>query len=179
VTADNFDAYFEHFTRTAVRLETLPAYDVGGAEAERIHAWRQGLPRPVNSVRTAPWLARVAVTTATAGKSWKRVRVVDDPLTWYQRQQVTLSYVEAQAAGDEVVIARRADVPDHGPDVWAFDLGTSSAAALVMQYDGDGHWLGYEAVTDAERLGEIAARIHRVEDRAVPLNVFLTAAASA
>lgn len=177
MTASTFDAYFDHFARTAVRLETLPAYDVGGAEAERIRAWRDGRPRPERSVRTDPWLARIAVTTATAGKQWRRVRVVDDPLTWYQRQQLQ-SYGESQAAGERIVIARRADVPDPGPDVWLFDMGTLNAGALVMDYAPGGKWRGYEEVTDPAALAEIADRVRRVEEHAVPLNVFLASVVS-
>jgi hypothetical protein len=178
VTGADFGAYFDHFTRTVVRLEALPAYDVGGAEAERIRAWRKGLPRPERSVRTDPWLARIAVTTATAGKQWKRVRVVDEPLTWYQEQQLQ-SYRESQAAGERVLLARRSDVGDPGADAWLFDVGTAGAFALVMRYDPDGHWLGYEHVTDRAELADIAARIRRVEERSVPLNVFLASVVNA
>lgn len=178
MTAADFGAYFDHFTRTVVRLETLPVYDVGGAEAERIRAWREGLPRPERSVRTDPWLARIAVTTATADKQWKRVRVVDDPLTWYQRQQLQ-SYAESQAVGEQILVSHRDEVGDTGPDVWMFDTATPSAFALVMRYDPDGHWLGYEHVTDRGQLAAIAARIGYIEARAVPLNVFQAAVTSA
>lgn len=178
MTAADFGAHFDHFTRTVVRLEALPVYDVGGAEAERIRAWRSGEPRPERSVRTDPWLARIAVTTATAGKQWRRVRVVDDPLTWYQRQQLT-SYGESQAAGERIVIARRSDVPDPGPDVWLFDAGTEGAFALAMDYDPDGHWLGYELVDEPSAVAALADRVAHVEEHAVPLNVFLASVASA
>ena len=114
----------------------------------------------------------------TAGKSWKRVRVVDDPLTWYQRQQLR-SHVESQAVGEQVLVAHRADVPDHGPDVWLFDADSSTASALLMSYDAEGHWLGFEHITDPAPLVDIAARVLRVEEHAVPLNVYLTSVGSA
>jgi hypothetical protein len=177
VTGADFGAHFDHFTRTVVRLEALPAYDVGGAEAERIRAWRKGLPRPERSVRTDPWLARIAVTTATAGKQWKRVRVVDEPLTWYQEQQLQ-SYRESQAAGERVLLARRSDVGDPGPDAWLFDVGTAGAFALIMRYDIDGRWLGYEHVVAPDEVAQIAERIRHVEEHAAELNVFLASVTS-
>jgi hypothetical protein len=112
--ATEFGARFDEFRHTAVRLEALPGYRVGGREAERIAAWREGRPRPERSVRTDPWLARIAMTTLASGRGWERVRVFDDPPTAYQRQQIE-SYREAQAAGDRVVIASRAEVGEIGP----------------------------------------------------------------
>jgi hypothetical protein len=117
VTPEEFDALFDTFHHTVARLEALPAYDVGGQEAVRIQAFREGRPRPLRSVATDPWLARIAVSTITAGKRWTRVRVVDEPLTEYQRYQLT-SHQESQAAGERVLIAPRSAVGDVGPDFW-------------------------------------------------------------
>jgi hypothetical protein len=172
VSADTFDAHFDRFSSTAARLETLPAYDVGGEEARRIAAWRARQPRPERSVRTSPWLARIAVTTATGGKTWTRVRIVDDPLTDYQRYQLQ-SYVEGQAAGERILLARRSAVADVGPDVWLFDAATDHAFALVMRYDAAGRWLGFEHLTEPATVAGLARRLAAVELRAMPLNVFL------
>ena len=103
-------ACFDLFERSAFRLETLPAYAVGGAEAERLRAFQLGLPRPERSVRTSPWLARIDQTTA-AGKSWRRVRVVGWPLTEYERYQM-LGYQESATAGDVIRIADRVAHPE-------------------------------------------------------------------
>lgn len=173
MTPEDFDALFDRFRATVVRLESLPAYSVGGAEADRIDAWRRGEPRPERSVRTSPWLARIAVTTATAGKTWGRVRVLDDPPTDYQRYQLS-SYVESQAAGEAVTVVERGDVGfELGPDFWLFDAGTDDAYAAVMNYDADGRWMGVDLVTDAGRVAEMHDRYRRVADLAVPLNTYL------
>ena len=74
VARADLSACFDLFERTADRLETLPAYAVGGSEEERLRAFRLGLPRPERSVRTSPWLARVARTTATGGTACDRSR---------------------------------------------------------------------------------------------------------
>jgi hypothetical protein len=174
VKPEDFDTLFDEFRSTAVRLETLPSYDVGGDEAERIAAAKARRPRPERSVRTNPWMMRMALTTG-AGKSWTRVRIVDTPLTDYQRDELT-AYVESQAVGEQISLVRRGDVDDSGPDFWLFDAGTDSAFAAVMQYDAEGHFEGAAVVRDPALLAEYAARVTAVAERAVPLNVFLATA---
>jgi hypothetical protein len=173
VTPEEFDALFDTFHHTVARLEALPAYDVGGQEAARIQAFREGRPRPLRSVATDPWLARIAVSTITAGKRWTRVRVVDEPLTDYQRYQLT-SHQESQAAGERVLIAPRSAVGDVGPDFWLFDEAGPDAHAVVMRYDAEGHWLGANLVTGREEVRELGERLQAVAARAAPLNEFLT-----
>ena len=170
-----FDAVFDTFRATAVRLETLPAYAVGGAEAVRLDAWRRGLARPERSVRTDPWLARIAASTMSDGKSWRRVRVFDDPLTDYQRFQVD-SYREAQAVGDQVVIASRRALRDTVVDVWVFDQGYADAQAVVMHYRPDGGVDRRELVTEPASVAGLVAEVERVAAHAVPLNEWLAGA---
>ena len=167
LTPEEFGAQFDQFSEAVIRLETLPSYSVGGAEEERIQAWRDGLPRPERSVRTSPWLARIATTTVTKGKSWQRVRVVDEPLTEYQRYQLQ-SYVESQAAGEQVRIARRDQVSDDGPDFWLFD--GVDGYAVVMRYDADGRWVGAERTEDPSVLRALAHRVSVVEKHTMTLN---------
>lgn len=173
MTPDNFDALFDRFHSTVVRLESLPAYVVGGAEADRIKAWRRGEPRPERSVRTSPWLARIARTSIVEKKRWGRLRVLDEPLTVYQEYQLA-SYVESQAAGEVVMVARRGDVRvPLGSDFWLFDAGADDAYAAEMNYDGEGHWLGADLVIDAGRIAEMDARYRTVADHAVTLNTYV------
>lgn len=170
-----FNALFDTFQSTVVRLETLPAYAVGGAEAKRLEARRDGRARPERSVRTDPWLSRIAVSTIVDGKSWRRVRVFDDPPTDYQDYQVD-SYREAQAAGDQVVIASRGDVGETGRDVWVFDSGRPEARAVVMHYSLDGSVEHRELVTAAAVVRDLAAEVERVAASGVPLNEWLARA---
>lgn len=115
MTPEDFDALFDTFTHTAYRLECLPTYAVP-AEDATVQAFREGTARPERSVRTSPWMRRIAVSTA-AGKSWSRTRVIDTPLTEYQ--QISLpAYVESQAVGEQIAVAERDDVGDLGPDFW-------------------------------------------------------------
>ncbi|QYN37113.1 hypothetical protein K1T35_07635 [Pseudonocardia sp. DSM 110487] len=172
MSGQTFDSLFESFERTVFRLEALPAYEVGGADAERFQAYHEGRPLSVRSVRTSPWLARIAVSTVTAGKAWSRVRVVDSPLSPYQRYSLE-AYRESQAAGEEIFLAPRSAVRDWGPDFWLFDGGTPRARAALMRYSPDGQFHGFEFVEDPEPLaGMEQARLNAVAN-SVPLNVFL------
>lgn len=169
-----FNALFDTFRSTVTRLEALPAYAVGGAEAQRLEAWRAGRARPERSVLTDPWLARIAMSTVGQGKAWRRVRVFDDPPTEYQRYQLD-SYREAQAVGDRVVIASRSDVEPTCPDVWVFDAGHRDAAhAVLMHYRPDGSIDHRELVTHPGAVADLAGEVERVAARAVPLNEWLS-----
>lgn len=173
MTPEEFDACFDRFALTAWRLEALQRYAVD-EEEERIRAWREGLPRPERSVRTSPWLRRIAVTTA-AGKQWGRLHVVDQPLSEYVRYELG-GYIESAAAGEEIRIADRAADPGLaaiGPDFWLFDEDTPGAYAIVMSYDGDGHWLGAEYTTDPAALGRCRQVKALAVAASVPLNVYL------
>ena len=166
-------ACFDLFERSAFRLETLRAYAVG-AEDERLRAFRLGLPRPERSVRTSPWLARIAQTTA-AGKSWRRVRVVGWPLTEYERYQM-IGYQESAAAGDVIRIADRSAHPELAAlnrDFWLFDVEVPRPFAALMTYDEAGEYLGSE-ITSAPEVIEACKAAQRLAERyAVSLKSYL------
>src|ERR1700761_3459549 len=96
----DLESCFEAFTCSAFRLETLPLYDA--ADDARFAAYRRHDPLPDRSVRTSPWLRRVALTTV-AGQSWQRVHVVDHPLSEYQQFEL-IAYAESAAAGEDIRI---------------------------------------------------------------------------
>jgi hypothetical protein len=173
VTEEEFAALFDTFQHTAFRLEALQTYDAP-AEADAVRAFREGLPRPERSVRTSPWLRRVAVSTAQ-GKQWSRVRVVAYPLTEYTRYEL-VGYVESQAAGERIQLADVERVGDLGPDFWLFDAGTPHARAVLMRYTADGKIEGFDLVTDPTALGRLHDIQHTAETHAVPLNAFLAEA---
>jgi hypothetical protein len=176
VTPEEFDACFDRATRDVFRLETLQRYNIPG-EAERIQAWRDGQPRPERSVRTSPWLRRIALTTVQ-GLRWFRVHLVDHPLSEYLQYQMA-GYIESAAAGEEIRIADRAahgDLRTLDTDFWLFDADSPAPYAAVMRYDDDGRWLGADYHDDTETLAwcrfgrDIALR------HSVPLNVYLAEA---
>jgi hypothetical protein len=173
MTPEDFAACFDRFKESAFRLETLQRYTVPD-EAERIRMFREGRPRPERSVRTSPWLRRVAVTTA-AGKHWQRVHVVDHPLSEYLRYEL-VGYVESAAAGEEVGIADRATHPDLArltTDFWLFDADSGNAFAVPMNYDDEGHLLGYELAESPEELARRRSERDLALAHSVSLNEYL------
>jgi len=179
VTPEEFDSYFDRFLVSAFRLEALPLYDVA-AEQDEFDAWQRGEPLPERSIRTDPWLARVALTTMTAGKRWMRAHVVDEPLSEYLQYELA-GYAENQAAGEEIRIARRAEDPrlnNLPPDYWLFDADTPNPWALKMHYDDVGRWLGAELVTDRSRLDDYRGIRDLVWNLATPLNTYVAVSGS-
>lgn len=174
MTPGDFDALFDQFHRTVFRLEALPAYAVGGAEERRIEAWKAGQPRPERSVRTSPWMARIATSTVIGGKAWSRLRVVDEPLTEYQRYQLD-SYRESQTVGEEIRLVRRAELGwPVLSDFWLFDAGTVDAYAALMHYGEEGQFEGAELVSAGDELLDDMVRVQRrLWSGAVPLAEFL------
>lgn len=173
MSPEDFDAHFDRFTRSVFRLETRQDYTAPG-EAPAVEAFRQGRPRPERSVRTSPWLARIAVTTV-AGKRWQRVRVVEEPLTDYTRYELA-AYVESQAAGEEIRIVRRTAAPALTTlrrDFWLFDAATPGQFALLMNYGPAGAFDGATLVTDPEMLLEFRAERDLALKWSAPLNEYL------
>lgn len=171
----DFGALFDSFTSTVFRLELRPFYSVGGAEAERLNAFRHGTPRPERSIRTSPWLARIATSTVLDGKTWSRVRVVDDPMTDYQRAQLE-SYKESQAAGEQILITGRTDRVSGTPDFWLFDADGDHPHAVLMHYSNDGTVLEREHIDDPAQVAALAELADLLLAEAEPLNEFLAGA---
>jgi hypothetical protein len=177
VTPEEFDACFDQFEVSAWRLQVRQDY-LGPGEAERIAAWRAGKPRPERSVRTSPWLRRVAVTTAVGGKQWGRVQVIGEQVSDYL-QYWLVSAVESAAAGEDIRIANGADAVwlerDAWPEFWLFDAGRPTAHAVLMHYNDQGAVEEYELVDG----GPVLDDCHSIRELAlwvsVPLNFYLAA----
>ena len=178
MTPGDFDAAFDRFETSTFRLETLQRYDVA-EEAEDIAAWRRGQPQPERSVRTSPWLRRIALTTA-AGKSWRRVHVVDLPLSEYLGYEL-VGYLESQAVGEEIRLADRSARPelaDLDRDFWLFDADSPNAYAIDMTYDQASRFVGAELITAAGRLGAMRDAAALAWETGTPLNEFIVGPAA-
>jgi hypothetical protein len=178
---------FGLFKRTAEKFEVQTDYKGDKAEQARRAAFVRGAPRPVRSVRTNPYLQRVAVTTA-AGKRWLRVRTIDDPLTEGQRYGLP-GLVESQAAGEGIVLIPRtalvriASTFGEVSDAWLFDaplpgvsqdrlpeewaeafpeqsprtIAEAGTFAAVQRFDHDGQFLGMTVVHDPDAIARLVA----------------------
>lgn len=163
-----FNALFDSARHSVFRWEARESYAVPGDDASML-AFRNGLPRPERSVRTSPWLRRIAVQTA-AGIEWARVRVIETPESTYDRWSL-LAYVESQAVGEQVSIIEPGYV--ECPDFWLIDAGTPAATAVFMEYDDTGHLLARRLVDDPAVLPGLEAFRERALALAKPLNVWL------
>lgn len=170
MTPDDFSRLFDTITASAFRFEGLPEYAVDEEDPD-LRAWRSGLPQAERSVRTSPWLARIARQTVVDGVDWSRVRYVSTPLPWYLRWEIG-GYIESQAAGERILLTADRSAWD-GPDFWLFDAGTDHAHAVLMHYDDHGTTTGYEPVTDAAALARLRATATALRAAAVPLNWWL------
>jgi hypothetical protein len=162
-----FNALFDTPRISVFRWEAQPAYSVPDTDAS-LEAFRTGAPRPERSVRTSPWLRRIAVQAA-AGVDWSRVRVIGEPLSEYDRWSL-LGYVESQAAGEQIRIA--APSSDF-PDFWLIDPETTDTRAVIMRYDDNGRLLAREPVADRTVLDELTAIRADALAASIPLNVWL------
>jgi hypothetical protein len=174
ITTVDLPACFDLFTESAFRLETERASN-SPSEAERLAAFRAGLPLPERSVRTSPWLARIHATcTATPPKSWTRIGLVGTPLSEYQRYRM-VGRREAEVAGEVNLLAdyrlcQELAVLD---DFWLFDEGTVEPFAAIMDYGPDGSYLGSQIITSPAAIARCKEVKRLAYLSAIPLETFL------
>lgn len=169
-----FDEAFQRFadsptSTTVFRWEGHQHYAIDCDEPSLV-AYRTGGARPERSVRTSPWLARIAASTL-AGKEWHRVRGVVEPLSEYTRWEM-LGYVESQAAGEQIRVARNLDGPE---DFWVFNgRRPADRHAIVMHYDSSGSPIELEPISDAASVSSMLLLSSTMAMRAVGLNEYLS-----
>lgn len=168
MTPEQFTALFDAATRSVFRYEALQTYAMP-TEDPSVIAFRTGAPRPERSVRTSPWLRRIAIQTA-AGIDWSRVRVVTWPLTEYTRWEL-VGYVESQAAGEAISVVGD-DLAVGVPDFWLID----ESRAVLMNYGPEGQLVDRVLVTDPAEVAELADVAVRLRAAGQSLNEFLARA---
>ena len=164
---------FEAFTVSAFRLETLRAYAAPGEE-DRLRAFRRGLALPERPARTSRWLRRIAATTAT-GKSWRRVRVLDRPLSEEECYRL-LGYRESAEAGEVIRIAERSACPALAPlarDFWLFDADAARPFAALLNYGHAGEYLGAAVTTEPAVIMACVTARNLAQQYSVPLAAYL------
>jgi hypothetical protein len=133
--------YFRDFASSAFRLELRQVYTMPG-EADELRRFQEGqLPPPDYHYG---WLDTVA-EARKAGKTMRRVRLVERPLTDYTRYEFAWGFVYNVAAGEDIRILDVTDrpgleLPDH--DFWLFDEST----VVKLLYRPDGTQIGRELV---------------------------------
>lgn len=133
------------------RLETRDNY-VAPGEQEELRAFLEGRPFPLADPATVPWLANVQKRTK-AGVRWRRVHVVQQPLTEYLKFEF-YGYQENINAGEEIRIAdRSSDEALQGlyEDFWLFDHDV----VILMKYDNSGRLIDTERINGTSRYTDI------------------------
>jgi hypothetical protein len=175
VSGDILDECFRWYHTSAIRLETLQAYQAGEAEAGRMAAWKRGHPIPERSVRTSEYLREVAAGVL-AGRERRRFRIADHPLSEYSRFEVGVSYPESAAAGEEIRIAvRDGGTPEAqkalagiASDAWFFDWGTEDERCVLMEYEADGTYIAAHLATEVDHR-HLRKLLVKTAEHSVPL----------
>jgi hypothetical protein len=134
VTTPDLGKLFKSFRRSAFRLECLPAYLVP-QDVEWLKAFREGRDRPQERDHR-PWLQTVR-DAKSRGARMQRVRMVETPLSEYQRFQFAWGYQENTSAGEEIYILDQQPPGLLSVDFWLFD----DELAVVLEYDDEGRFL--------------------------------------
>lgn len=137
ITDAEFWNQLRTFQVSAWRLELQPAYDVDYEEGQ-FAAFLTGRPQPpTDNPELSDWMRRVQEHTSQ-GRTMGRVRIVDNPITDYQRWLRWMDWWNIQA-GETVrylprALAYRGGLlpAAEGPDWWLLD-----DARLVLSYYDD------------------------------------------
>jgi hypothetical protein len=156
--------YFRDFASSAFRLELRQVYTMPG-EADELRRFRAGEQPPADY--HYGWLDTVA-NARKAGKSMRRVRVVQRPLTEYTQYEFAWGFVYNVEAGEDIRILDLTDrpspdLPDH--DFWLFD----EATVVKLLYRPDGTQIGRELV-EHPNLGAYRSWRDTFWEQAVPFS---------
>jgi hypothetical protein len=159
---DDFSALFPQVKREALHLEMRDSY---GTEAEIPHLakWAAGQPDDLGWLK--PWCTLVRDATA-AGKAFRRVRIVSEPLSDYQRWAYSLTAVMADAGEDIrwVPRARVSELMFPGNDFWLFD----DELLVFLVFAGNGLVVDRPAMTDPRLIGRCRASFEAAWALSIP-----------
>lgn len=122
------------------RFEGLRSY-IADSDGEDYRRYVDGLPGP-SMTRKQGWLDLLR-NEAARGVHWHRVRLIQRPVSDYERYACEWGYAYNTAAGDDCRIL------DPGlratpPDFWLVD----NEKVALMHYGHDGHYLGADLITE-------------------------------
>ena len=167
--ADRLAQVLECTRRDLFRIETLPSYDTAMTIPD-FRRWREGQDGPDWAVRQ-PWLDTLT-QWARQGRPRRRVRVIHDPPTDYERYACEWGYANNVKAGEPTRILDLADgylpaeLADAPGDWWLIDGRT----VVKMHYHLDGRFRGAELVAPKlvdryRRAADVAWRVGQDFDR--------------
>jgi hypothetical protein len=142
ITYDQLDPLFSSFQREALHLEMRDAYGTA-VELPHLRKWLDGEPDDTDWLQD--WFATVRAGTA-AGKSFRRARIVSEPVSEYQRWVLKDTHLYVEAGEDIRWVPRRlvSTIPLPGNDFWLFDR----EYLVFLIFAGNGLVVDYLATTD-------------------------------
>jgi hypothetical protein len=143
---EGFDALFSSFEHTAIHLEMRDAYGTA-VELPHLAKWQAGEPDDLEWLQ--PWFDLVRAGTA-AGKSFRRARIVSEPVSDYQRWVLgdTHLYVDAGEDIRWVPRDRVSTVALPGNDFWLFD----DKLLVFLIFAGSGLVVDRQVTTDSDAI---------------------------
>lgn len=143
LTADQLSEVLDRTRRDLFRIETLPSYDTAMTSGD-FRRWLTGEAEPTWAIRQ-PWLDTLA-QWAREGRPRRRVRVIHDPPSDYERYACDWGYRYNVAAGESTRILdlTEQDLPEElqaAPgDWWLID----NREVVRMHYHPDGQFRAAE-----------------------------------
>ncbi|GAA5171969.1 hypothetical protein GCM10023321_71170 [Pseudonocardia eucalypti] len=164
LTPEEFMELFRQVKHAARRLENRGRYDVAYETPER-EAFLAGERSPERPERFDDWDLNLRERTA-AGARFERVRVMEDPLTPYNRFMIW-SNAQNSRNGEDIRYldrnrANELNLPDH--DFWVFD----STQLVLMRFTKDDRSLGHDLITDPGLIARHEAWIDLAMAHATP-----------
>lgn len=131
------------------RVEALPAFCVD-SDQDWLDLYVNGGDKPDAELKR-PWLDRITAA-AQRGSPWRRLRVIHDPVTDYERYQVEWSYFDNAAAGETIRVVDYADwIEGARSGMWVGETYFLDGRVIELRYDEDGRFLRAEETGDRER----------------------------
>lgn len=143
---EGFNDLFTAAERSLLRLESRRHTDLPSEQAE-LHAFLAGELPEVRQWEHN-WFTRMVSEHAAAGRPFRRVRVMDEPLTDYNRFMIYTGLRNVAVGEDIRYLSREAanvlGLPDH--DFWVFD----SERLAELRFTDDGRFIGQDLITDPD-----------------------------
>jgi hypothetical protein len=130
------------FRQEALHLETRDSYGTA-AELPHLAKWEAGEPDDTEWLQ--PWFDRVRAATQ-AGKSFRRARIVSEPVSDYQKWVLKDSHLFVEAGEDIRWVPRNrvSTLAMPGNDFWLFD----DQVLVFLIFAGNGLVVDRQATTD-------------------------------
>ena len=159
---EEFTALFTRFDREAIHLEMRDSYGTA-VELPHMAKWAAGEADDLEWLR--PWCDEVRANVAQ-GKVYRRVHVVSEPLSDYQRWSHSIMQPHVDAGTDMRWMPRRcvSSIAFPGNDFWLFD----DHLVVFHQYAGNGASTGFTTSTDPGDIELCTSAFEAVWKLAIP-----------